>query len=81
MTAGWRYRTTPPKTPFGPWPKNYLFAGSHAGGECAAAFYTLIQTAKLNGLEPQTYLRDVLACIVTNPIRRIVDLLPAQCWL
>jgi transposase len=43
--------------------KNYLFAGSDAGGERAAAFYTLIETAKLNGLDPDAYLREVLARI------------------
>ncbi len=56
--------------------KNYLFAGSDAGGERAAAFYTLIQTAKLNGLDPEAYLRHLLACIAEHPINRIDELLP-----
>jgi transposase len=56
--------------------KNYLFAGSDEGGERAAAAYTLIETAKLNGLDPQAYLRDVLARIAEHPINRIADLLP-----
>jgi hypothetical protein len=43
--------------------KNYLFAGSDAGGERAAAIYTLVQTAKLNGLNLETYLQDILAKI------------------
>jgi transposase len=43
--------------------KNYLFVGSDSGGERAAAIYTLVQTAKLNGLNPETYLKDVLAKI------------------
>ena len=41
--------------------KNYLFAGSDAGGERAAAIYSLIGSAKLNGLDPEAYLRDILA--------------------
>jgi hypothetical protein len=56
--------------------KNYLFAGSDVGGERAAALYTLIQTAKLNGLDPEAYLRDVLTRIADHPINRIGDLLP-----
>ncbi len=56
--------------------KNYLFVGSDKGGERAAALYTLIGTARLNGLEPMAYLRDVLACIATHPINRIDELLP-----
>jgi transposase len=56
--------------------KNYLFAGSDAGGERAAAFYTVIQTAKLNGLEPESYLRNVLARIGSHRISRIEELLP-----
>lgn len=56
--------------------KNYLFAGSDAGGERAAAFYSLIETAKLNGLDPEAYLRDILDRIADHPINRIADLLP-----
>ena len=56
--------------------KNYLFAGSDAGGERAAAIYSLTQTAKLNGLDPEAYLRDVLAKIADHPINRIGELLP-----
>ena len=56
--------------------KNYLFAGSDAGGERAAALYSLIGTAKLNGLDPETYLRDVLSRIADHPICRIEELLP-----
>jgi len=56
--------------------KNYLFMGSDAGGERAAAVYSLVETAKLNGLDPQAYLRDVLACIADHPINRIDELLP-----
>jgi len=56
--------------------KNWIFAGSDSGGERAAAVYTLIETAKLNGLDPEAYLRDVLGRIADHPINRIVELLP-----
>ena len=56
--------------------KNYLFAGSDSGGVRAAAMYTLIETAKLNDLDPEAYLRDVLARIADHPINRIDALLP-----
>jgi transposase len=56
--------------------KNYLFAGSDAGGRRAAAIYALIESAKLNGLNPQHYLADVLARIADHPARRIAELLP-----
>jgi transposase len=56
--------------------KNYLFAGSNAGGERAAAIYTLIGTAKLNGIDPQAYLRHLLTHIAEHPINRIDELLP-----
>lgn len=56
--------------------KNWLFAGSNAGGERAATFYTLIRTAKLNGIEPEAYLREVLTRIGEHPINAIEALLP-----
>ena len=56
--------------------KNYLFAGSDRGGERAAAMYSLIETAKLNGINPEAYLRDVLARIADHPNNRIIELLP-----
>jgi len=56
--------------------KNWLFAGSDDGGERAAAIYTLIGTAKLNGLNPEAYLTHVLARIADHPINRIDELLP-----
>jgi transposase len=56
--------------------KNYLFAGSDAGGERAAVFYSLIGSAKLNGIDPERYLHTVLACIAEHPVNRIADLLP-----
>lgn len=56
--------------------KNYLFAGSDAGGERAAAIYSLVGTAKLNGLNPQAYLAYVLEHIAEHPINRLSELLP-----
>jgi transposase len=56
--------------------KNYLFAGSDAGGERAAAIYSLLGSAKLNGLDPELYLQQVLERIADHPINRITDLLP-----
>jgi hypothetical protein len=56
--------------------KNWLFAGSDAGGERAAAIYSLIETAKLNGLDPEPYLRAVLDCIADHPVNRVAGLLP-----
>jgi len=56
--------------------KNYLFCGSDAGGERAAAIYSLIGTAKLNDIDPQAYLRYVLERIADHPINRIEELLP-----
>jgi Transposase IS66 family/IS66 C-terminal element len=55
---------------------NYLFAGSDSGGIRAAAMYTLIESAKVNRLDPEAYLRDVLARIADHPINRIGELLP-----
>jgi IS66 C-terminal element len=56
--------------------KNYLFAGSDAGGERAANIYSLIGTCLLNGIEPYRYLREVLERIPEHPINRIEELLP-----
>ena len=59
--------------------RNYLFAGADSGGERAAAIYSLIGTAKLNGVEAEPWLRDVLARIADYPVDRVDDLLPWNC--
>jgi hypothetical protein len=56
--------------------KNYLCAGSDRGGERAAAMYSLIETAKLNGLDSEAYLRDMIGRIADHPINRVSELLP-----
>jgi transposase len=56
--------------------KNYLFAGSDARGRRAAAMYSLIETAKLNGINPQLYLANVLGRIADHPARQVAELLP-----
>jgi hypothetical protein len=56
--------------------KNYLFAGSEGGGKSAAITYTLIETARLNGVDPQAWLTHVLARIADHKITRIDELMP-----
>ena len=56
--------------------RNWTFAGSDEGGRRAAAIYTLVNTAKLNDLDPQAWIADVLGRIADHPARRIADLLP-----
>ena len=56
--------------------KNWMFAGSDAGGETAAAIYTITETAKLNGINPQVYLKNVLTQIQDHNAKKIADLLP-----
>ena len=56
--------------------KNYLFAGSDEGGRPAAIMYTLIETARLNGVDPEAWLADVIARIADHPINRVDQLLP-----
>ncbi len=56
--------------------RNYLFAGADSSGERAAAMYSLIGTARLNGLDPEAYLADVLERVADHPINRIDELLP-----
>ena len=56
--------------------RNWTFAGSDTGGHRTAALYTLIETAKLNRIDPQAWLADVLRNLPDHPARRIDDLLP-----
>jgi len=56
--------------------KNYLFAGSDAGGRRAAIVYTLIETARVNDIDPEAWLADVIARIADHPINRLDELLP-----
>ena len=56
--------------------RNWTFAGSDAGGARAAAVYSLIETAKANGLDPEDYLRRVIQQIADLPVNRIDELLP-----
>ena len=56
--------------------KNWTFAGSDEGGRRAAAIYTLIATAKLNNIDPQAWLADMLARLPDHPAKRIHELLP-----
>jgi len=56
--------------------KNWLFAGSDQGGHRAASIYSLVETAKLNGVDPQAWLADTIARISDHPARRVAELLP-----
>jgi hypothetical protein len=58
--------------------KNWLFAGSDAGGRRAAIFYSPIETAKRHGVDPFAYLRDVIGGVSTHPARDIAALLPPR---
>jgi hypothetical protein len=58
--------------------KNYLFCGSDVGGQRAACVYTIVETAKMCGINPQAYLTNVLGRIADHPIQKIDVLLP---WL
>ena len=56
--------------------KSWLFCGSDRGGERAAAMYSLIVTAKMNDVDPQAWLADVLSWIAMYPAHRLDELLP-----
>ena len=55
---------------------NFLFAASDAGGERAAAIYSLIGSVRLNGLDPEAYLRFVIGRIAEYPVNQVAELLP-----
>ncbi|WP_243420423.1 transposase domain-containing protein [Janthinobacterium sp. 78] len=59
--------------------RNYLFAGADPGGDRAAAIYSLIGTAKPNRVDPEAWLRHVLAPIADHPVHRVDELLPWHC--
>lgn len=61
--------------------RNYLFAGADSGGERTAAIYSLIGAAKLNGVDPEAWLRHVLTHIADNPVNRVDEFLPWNCNL
>src|SRR5437870_13897427 len=56
--------------------KSWLFAGSDRGGQRTAAMYSIIVTAKMNDVDPQAWLADVLARIAEHPVHRLGELLP-----
>jgi transposase len=56
--------------------KNWTFAGSDAGGHRAAAVYTLVETCKMNDVDPQAWLADVLGRLPDHPANKVADLLP-----
>jgi len=58
--------------------RNWLFAGSPRGGRAAATIYTLIESCKKAGVDPQAYLADVLTRVATHPASRVLELLPAR---
>ena len=76
MMGAFAYRTMRPNASCGPFPLGESFAGSDEGGRRAAAIYTLIATAKLNDVDPQAWLADVLARLPDHPAKRIHELLP-----
>ena len=56
--------------------KNYLFMGSKGGGDAAAVAYTLIETARMNSVDPEAWLRWVLARVANHKMNRLEDLMP-----
>ena len=56
--------------------RNYMFFGSDGGGDSAAVMYSLIGSCKLNGIEPEAWLRHVISVINTWPANRVKELLP-----
>ena len=74
--SGWFSVTRSPSIPLALGIKSWLFCGSNRGGARAAAMYTLIGTAKLNDVDPQAWLADVLGRIAETPQNRLDELLP-----
>ena len=60
--------------------KNYLFCGSDAGGQRAACLYTIVETCKLNGIDPQAYLCELLTRLVGGWSQARIDDLMPWCW-
>jgi hypothetical protein len=56
--------------------RNWTFLGSDTGGDRAAVFYTIIQSCRLNGVNPEAYLTDIITRIDTHPASQIDALLP-----
>ena len=67
---------TPAWMEFSVWTMDRTFAGSDEGGQRAAAIYTLVETAKLNDVDPLAWLADVLARLQDHPAKRLAELLP-----
>lgn len=76
-TVSSRSTTTSPNAGIAVGRRNWLFAGSRVGGERAAAICTVIETCKMNGIEPQAYIADVIARIANDwPASRWDGLMP-----
>jgi len=78
MKVAYACRTMPPNVSYGPWlwERETGPLPAPTGGRRAAAIYTFIATAKLNDVDPQSWLADVLARLPNHPAKRIHDLLP-----
>ena len=81
ITASWNWTTTQPNAPCGLRAialvrKNYVFVGSPAGGSAAAVAYTLIETARFNGVDPETRRADTVARIPDCKITKVQDWMP-----
>lgn len=78
VTVGWKSTTTLVKTHYAGWPlgKNHLFFGSDRGGENVVIIYSLLITCRLNGVEPESWLREVSIRINNHPSNRVYELLP-----
>ena len=75
-TCRWTTTIWKTKSARGPWGAAWLFTGSELAGQRAAVVMSLVQSAKLNGLDPHAYLKDVLERLPSHPDSRIEELLP-----